>query len=62
MQSQNIYPLPDGGYLDVVPSKEGYNHIALFKPANSSTPLFVTKGKWEVVDGIKAVDAKNGIV
>lgn len=60
--SQNIYPLPDGGYLDVVPSKEGYNHIALFKPANSSTPLFVTKGKWEVVDGIKAVDAKNGIV
>jgi dipeptidyl aminopeptidase len=61
-QSQNIYPLPDGGYVDVVPTKEGYNHIALFRPANSSTPQFLTSGEWEVSDGITSVDGKNGIV
>ncbi|KAF9037893.1 dipeptidyl aminopeptidase [Hymenopellis radicata] len=66
--TQSIYPLPkewaiSGGtaYLDIVPTKEGYNHIALFSPANSSEPLFLTHGSWEV-SGVKAVDVKNGLV
>ncbi|EGO22671.1 hypothetical protein SERLADRAFT_350525 [Serpula lacrymans var. lacrymans S7.9] len=65
---QYIYPLPEsltGGspaYLDVVPDANGYNHIALFNPADSSTPRFLTSGTWEVTSGIKAVDAERGLV
>ncbi|KAJ3558705.1 hypothetical protein NM688_g763 [Phlebia brevispora] len=58
-----IYPLPEnvspGGapsYLDIVPNADGYNHIALFSPATSSTPRFLTSGSWEVTDNILAVD------
>lgn len=63
--SQDAKPLPEsvapsGAYLDIVPSG-GYNHIALFSPANSSVPRFLTEGEWEVT-GIKAVDAKTGTV
>lgn len=68
-QIQAIYPLspslsPDGApaYLDIVPTPEGYNHIALFSPANSSTPRFLTSGPWEVTSGILAVDAARGLV
>ncbi|KAE9405389.1 dipeptidyl peptidase IV/CD26, N-terminal domain-containing protein [Gymnopus androsaceus JB14] len=47
--NQNIFPLPKSmntsGYLDIVPTSEGYNHIALFSPANSSTPRFLTSGQ-----------------
>lgn len=50
------------GYLDIVPTPEGYNHIALFSPSNSSTPIFLTTGNWEVTDGILAVDAERGFV
>jgi Dipeptidyl peptidase IV (DPP IV) N-terminal region len=46
-----VYPLPPsfstGGlpsYLDIVPDKDGYNHIALFSPASTSTPRFLTIG------------------
>lgn len=49
-------------YLDVVPSPEGYNHIALFNPADSGTPQFITSGKWEVVGGIAGVDVAKGLV
>ncbi|KAJ3759110.1 dipeptidyl aminopeptidase [Lentinula raphanica] len=66
---QNIFPLPRSmresnaaAYLDVVPTPEGYNHIALFTPANSSTPRFLTSGEWEVSSGIKGVDSKLGLV
>jgi dipeptidyl aminopeptidase B len=48
--------------LDIIPTAEGYNHIALFTQANSGTPYFLTSGKWEVTDGIQAVDAAKGIV
>ncbi|EJC99985.1 dipeptidyl aminopeptidase [Fomitiporia mediterranea MF3/22] len=68
---QSVYPLPptlvttlglDGtAYLDLVNNSQGYTHIALFSPADSSEPLFVTDGEWEVVDGILGVDSK-GIV
>lgn len=64
---QTIYPLSsldlDGdAYLDIVPTKEGYNHIALFSPATSSTPKFLTSGNWEVTGGIQSVDQKRGLV
>ncbi|KAJ3001489.1 hypothetical protein NUW54_g6389 [Trametes sanguinea] len=64
-----IHPLPpslspDGqpAYLDIVPTPSGYNHIALFSPANSSTPRFLTSGPWEVTSGILAVDANRSLV
>ncbi|KAM5541328.1 hypothetical protein V8D89_004882 [Ganoderma adspersum] len=67
--TQAIYPidaaLSPGGvpaYLDIVPTPEGYNHIALFSPANSSTPQFLTYGEWEVTSGILAVDVNRGVV
>lgn len=45
-----------------MPTPEGYNHIALFSPADSSTPRFLTKGDWEVTGGIAGVNAKKGLV
>ncbi|KAF9558339.1 dipeptidyl aminopeptidase [Agrocybe pediades] len=67
---QTIYPVPSGitafegtnAYLDIVPTPEGYNHIALFSPASTDTPRFLTNGEWEVVGGIAGVDAKKGLV
>ncbi|KAF8555864.1 dipeptidyl aminopeptidase [Imleria badia] len=66
---QNIYPVPASlrfgdspAYLDIVPTQDGYNHIALFDPATSSTPRFLTSGTWEVTDGIQAVDAQRGLI
>ena len=64
-----VYPLPtnfsvDGlpSYLDIVPDKDGYNHIALFGPASASTPPFLTTGAWEVTSRIHAVDVERGLV
>ncbi|KDR80915.1 hypothetical protein GALMADRAFT_241446 [Galerina marginata CBS 339.88] len=67
---QTIHPIPTeltsfagtNAYLDIVPTPEGYNHIALFNPANTNTPLFLTNGEWEVTGGIAGVDAKKGLV
>lgn len=65
---QRIYPLPSSltgsvsAYLDIVPTKEGFNHIALFTPADSSTPIFLTSGNWEVTEGIQAVDTEHRLV
>ncbi|KAI5116120.1 hypothetical protein M0805_000526 [Coniferiporia weirii] len=66
---QSITPIPSSlvtslalsgpAYLDLVNNSAGYTHIALFSPANSSTPLFVTDGDWEVVDGILGVDTQG---
>jgi dipeptidyl aminopeptidase len=69
-QEQTIYPIHAGSglfaatdaYLDIVPTPEGFNHIALFNPASSATPLFLTDGEWEVTGSIKGVDAKKGLV
>ncbi|KAJ3797465.1 dipeptidyl aminopeptidase [Lentinula aff. detonsa] len=67
--NQNIFPLPKSmqgsgstAYLDIVPTPEGYNHIALFSPANSNTPRFLTSGEWEVSSGVKGVDAELSLV
>ncbi|KAH9055740.1 dipeptidyl aminopeptidase [Lactarius vividus] len=64
-----VYPLPERfsvsglpSYLDIVPDKQGFNHIALFNPANSRTPRFLTTGPWEVTGGIQAVDFEKGLV
>ena len=68
MQSHRIHPLEeqDGGaataYLDVVPNKDGFNHIALFSPADSSTPVWLTSGPWEVTSGILGIDNQKGLV
>ncbi|KAF8840395.1 hypothetical protein BDN67DRAFT_951704 [Paxillus ammoniavirescens] len=66
---QNIYPVPESlrsgnspAYLDIVPTKDGYDHIALFDPADSTTPRFLTSGPWEVTGGIQAVDAQRGLI
>ncbi|KAG6828503.1 hypothetical protein H0H92_007779 [Tricholoma furcatifolium] len=66
---QTIRPLPAnltaggaGAYLDIIPNKEGYNHIALFSPASSGTPHFLTTGNWEVTGRIKGVDVQKGVV
>ncbi|KAL0954070.1 hypothetical protein HGRIS_005220 [Hohenbuehelia grisea] len=62
---QNIHPVPSSGsdaYLDIVPTPEGYNHIALFSSANTTSPRFLTSGSWEVAGGISAVDTKKGLV
>jgi dipeptidyl aminopeptidase len=66
---QNIYPVPASlrsgdspAYLDIVPTKDGYNHIALFDPATASTPHFLTSGTWEVTNGIQAVDVQRGLI
>jgi len=63
--AQAIYPLPpsllastESGYLDIVPTKAGYNHIALFSPANNGTPRFLTSGEWEVSGTILGVNIK----
>ncbi|CAG8752414.1 17865_t:CDS:2, partial [Cetraspora pellucida] len=45
-------------YIDVVVNN-GYNHLAIFSPLNSSSPRYLTSGNWEVVDGVKAVDRKR---
>ncbi|KAF7370927.1 hypothetical protein MSAN_00726600 [Mycena sanguinolenta] len=72
---QNIYALPStlvsslsagtvaAAYLDVLPTPEGFNHLALFSPASSSTPIWLTSGEWEVTNnGVTGVDIENGII
>ncbi|KAI0339697.1 dipeptidyl aminopeptidase [Trametopsis cervina] len=66
---QSITPLPQaltpGGlpaYLDLVPNADGYNHIALFSPASSSIPRFLTTGKWEVTSDKFSVDPVQKLV
>ncbi|KAG6816533.1 hypothetical protein H0H87_005395 [Tephrocybe sp. NHM501043] len=58
----NLIPGSASGYLDIVPTPEGYNHIALFTPASSGTPHFLTSGKWEVTGRILGIDLNKGVV
>ncbi len=55
-QGQYVVPVKSmlPGYLDIVPN-EGYNHLAFFSPVNSSRPIWITSGEWEVTK-IAAVD------
>lgn len=49
-------------YLDIVNDTAGYNHIALFAPASSDKPIFLTSGNWEVTGGILGVDTTRRLV
>ncbi|KAF8310067.1 dipeptidyl aminopeptidase [Clavulina sp. PMI_390] len=69
--AQNVHPLLNSGfvslvgssaYLDVLPNKDGFNHIALFSPADSSTPRWLTTGDWEVDGEVLGVDVTRGLV
>ena len=67
-QSQYVYRLPESmvgsnsAYLDVLPNEDGYNHIALFSPVDSSIPKWLTSGPWEVTSGVLGVDVDKAIV
>jgi dipeptidyl aminopeptidase len=52
---------PYDGYVDTV-IHEGYDHLAYFTPLNSSTPITLTSGQWEVVDAPSAIDLTNNLV
>lgn len=51
----------EAGYVDTV-IHEGYDHLAYFTPLNSSTPILLTKGNWEVVEAPSAVDLEHNLV
>ena len=52
---------PHDGYIDTV-IHNGFDHLAYFHPMNSSKPVHLTSGKWEVVDAPSAVDLKKNYV
>jgi hypothetical protein len=54
--------LKGGGYLDVVPTPEGYDHIAFFPRADSTSPFWITRGEWEISGPIEGVDEEKGLV
>lgn len=51
----------DDGYLDVLPI-DGFNHLVYFESAESSTPVVLTSGKWEIEDGPFAFDHETNDV
>lgn len=52
---------PLDGYVDTIISDYG-NHLAYFSPLNSSLPIMLTQGDWEVENAPSAVDLKNNLV
>lgn len=52
---------PHDGYIDTV-IHDGFDHLAYFTPLDSSTPIMLTAGKWEVVDAPSSIDLKNNLV
>ena len=53
--------LQQDGYLDIVVNN-GYDHLALFSPVDSSTPKFLTSGEWEVDGGVEAIDYERELM
>ncbi|KAI0425423.1 dipeptidyl peptidase IV N-terminal region-domain-containing protein, partial [Xylaria sp. FL1042] len=51
---------PNDGYLDTVIHDNG-DHLAYFSPLDTSEPVMLTSGDWEVVGGPSAVDLKNNV-
>ena len=49
------------GYVDTI-IHEGYDHLAYFSPLDSSEPVMLTKGDWEVVSAPSAVDLEKNTV
>jgi dipeptidyl aminopeptidase len=52
---------PDDGYVDTV-IYGNYDHLAYFSPLDSSTPIMLTSGDWEVVNAPSAIDLRNNLV
>lgn len=48
----------EDGYIDTV-VVDGYNHLAYFSPPENPNALLLTKGQWEVVDGVASFDYNN---
>ncbi|SMN20795.1 similar to Saccharomyces cerevisiae YHR028C DAP2 Dipeptidyl aminopeptidase, synthesized as a glycosylated precursor [Maudiozyma saulgeensis] len=53
--SNQKFNRPENGYIDILPIN-GFNHLVYFSPINSTKPLILTKGNWEVVNGAAAFD------
>lgn len=56
--THNSRAIGDEGYIDTI-DVIGYNHLGLFSPANSSDPIILTRGDWEVQDSSMAIDAQS---
>ena len=52
---------PEDGYIDTI-VHDGYDHLAYFSPLDSSKPINLTSGKWEVVKAPSSVDLDNNLV
>lgn len=52
---------PHDGYVDTI-IHEGYDHLAYFSPLDSSEPVMLTKGDWEVVSAPSAVDLEKNTI
>ena len=50
------------GYLEIVPDKKGFSHIAIYSPASSREPVFLTSGEWEIDGEIRAIDVKRKLM
>jgi len=52
---------PHDGYIDTVIYDDG-DHLAYFTPLDTSDPIMLTKGNWEVEDAPSAVDLNTNLV
>ncbi|CAN8099163.1 unnamed protein product [Discula destructiva] len=52
---------PHDGYIDTVIHDDG-DHLAYFIPLDTSNPIMLTKGSWEVHDAPSAVDLSKNLV
>ncbi|KAJ4414756.1 hypothetical protein N0V82_007748 [Gnomoniopsis sp. IMI 355080] len=52
---------PQDGYIDTVIYDDG-DHLAYFTPLDTSDPIMLTKGSWEVQDAPSAVDLAQNLV
>lgn len=52
---------PEEGYIDTVIYENG-DHLGYFSPIDSSEPVMLTKGNWEVEQGTLHLDLKKNIV
>ena len=52
---------PLDGYVDTV-IHNAFDHLAYFSPLDSSTPVMLTSGNWEVINAPSAIDLKNNLV
>ncbi|KAL9110042.1 MAG: hypothetical protein Q9227_005381 [Pyrenula ochraceoflavens] len=51
----------EDGYIDTI-VHDNYDHLAYFTPLDTSEPIMLTSGAWEVVQAPSSVDLKNNLV